>query len=707
MAEVVSCKVVAGIAIITVDNPPVNAIGQAVRRGLIEALAAAEADHEVKAVVVCGAGRTFIAGADIREFGKPPQPPLLPEVMAAFDSSPKPVTCVYHGTALGGGFELGLACTFRVAVAGAKLGLPEVNLGIIPGAGGTQRLPRLIGADRALEIITSARQIAAQEALELGIVDAIATDSDPAAAGIAFARKALAENRPLRPVSALEDKIAADRANPELFSRWRETLKKKARGRTAPLRAIDAVEAAVILPFEEGVKREREIYLECQASPQREGLVHAFFADREVTKIPGLEGVSPRIVERVGVIGGGTMGAGITVALLTSGLPVAMIERDEDSLARGRANVERILAGNVASGRMREDEKDRILAERFSGSTDYAACAEVDLVIEAAFEDMEVKTEIFRTLDAVAKPGAVLATNTSYLDIDEIAAVTSRPQDVIGLHFFSPAHIMKLLEIVVADKTAPELTATGFALAKRLRKVGVRAGVCDGFIGNRILAAYRKQADYLMADGASPYEIDAAIRAFGFPMGPYQVADLAGLDIGWATRKRLAPTRDPRERYVAIGDRICERGWYGQKTGRGFYLYPDGARAGTPDPEVDAIIAEERESAGITPRRFSEDEIIRRYLAAMINEGAKVVEDGIALRPLDVDVVLLYGYGFPRYRGGPMKYADMVGLDRVLADIRAFAEEDGFFWQPSQLLIELAQSGRKFDDLNRRDRNSS
>ncbi|MDJ0944839.1 MAG: 3-hydroxyacyl-CoA dehydrogenase NAD-binding domain-containing protein [Kiloniellales bacterium] len=690
------------IAIITVDNPPVNALSQAVRQGLDEAVAAAQAEAGVEALVVAGAGRTFIAGADIREFGKPPQPPSLPEVVNRMEAAEKPVIAALHGTALGGGLEVALGCHYRVAVPGAKVGLPEVSLGLIPGAGGTQRTPRLIGAETALELITSGRQVAAEEALALGLIDEVAEDADPVAAGLAFAETVLAEGRPVRRSGEVEERIAADRANPALFDEARKALEKKARGLFSPFKCVEAVEAAVTLPFAEGLKRERELFLECMDSPQRAGLIHAFFAEREVRKIPEST-ADPREIAAAGVIGGGTMGAGIAVALLTAGLPVTLVERDAESLARGRDNVARILDGGVKRGRMTAEARDALLDGKFATALDYSALAEVDLAIEAVFEDMAVKKQVFQRLDAALKPGAILASNTSYLDIDEIAAVTARPQDVIGLHFFSPAHVMKLLEVVVAEKTLPEIVASGFALARRLGKVAVRAGVCDGFIGNRILSVYRRQADYMVEDGASPYAIDAALLNFGFPMGPYAVADLAGLDIGWANRKRLAPTRDPEARYVEIADRICERGWFGQKTGRGYYLYAEGSRRGEPDPEVEAIIAEERAKKGITPRDFSEEEIVRRYLAAMINEGAKVVEEGIAPRPLDVDVTLLYGYGFPRWRGGPMKYADMQGLDRILADIRGFEAEDPRSWRPARLLVDLVERGETFDSLNRRD----
>lgn len=439
-------------------------------------------------------------------------------------------------------------------------------------------------------------------------------------------------------------------------------------------------------------------------SSQQEGLAHALFAEREAARIPEASAAAPRPVAAIAVIGGGTMGAGITVSALDAGLQVTMIERDQDSIARGQANVEKVYDGLIAKGRMTAEGKAAVMA-RYTPSTRYDDIAHVDLVIEAVFEDIEVKKAVFKELDRVCKSGAVLATNTSYLDIDAIAAATARPQDVIGLHFFSPAHIMKLLEIVVPARVSPDVVATAFELAKRMKKIPVRAGVCDGFIGNRILAVTKQAADYIMEDGASPYEIDEAVRGFGYPMGPFQVTDLAGGDIGWATRKRRRAAAlaagAPKARYVEVADRICERGWFGQKTGRGFYLYANGARTGMPDPEVLAIVDAERAKKGVTPRKFTPEEIMRRYMAAMVNEGAKVVEEGIALRPLDVDVTFLSGYGFPRHRGGPMKYADRVGLPQVLADLREFAKEDPLFWKPAPLLEKLVAEGRNFDSLNK------
>ena len=686
------------VLVVTIDNPPVNALGVAVRQGLLAAVEQAEADAAVQAVLIVGEGKAFIAGADIREFGQPAQPPSLPEVCNRIEACGKIVVAAIHGPALGGGLEVAMAAHYRVALPAAKLGLPEVNLGLLPGAGGTQRAPRLMGAKAAAGLMLGGQHLGAHAAFDAGLMDRVAQGTDPVAAGLQYAEELLAANAPVRRTRdlAIGDKAAA---LAELDALALDTAK-KTRGLFSPGKIVECVRAAVELPFDKGLARERALFVECLESPQRQGLIHAFFAERETAKIPEAKAAAPRPFAAIAVIGGGTMGAGITVSALDAGLQVTMIERDADSIARGQKNVEKVYDGLIAKGRMTPEAKAATLA-RYTPSTSYDDIANVDLVIEAVFEDIEVKKAVFKELDRVCKPGAVLATNTSYLDIDAIAAVTGRPQDVIGLHFFSPANIMKLLEIVVPAKVSADVVATAFELAKRMKKVPVRAGVCDGFIGNRILAVYKQAADYIMEDGASPYEIDEAVRGFGYPMGPFQVTDLAGGDIGWATRKRRAATRDPKARYVEVADRICERGWFGQKTGRGFYLYANGARTGMPDPEVLAIVDAERAKKGVTPRKFTPEEIMRRYMAAMVNEGAKVVEEGIALRPLDVDVTFLSGYGFPRHRGGPMKYADMVGLPQVLADLRDFAQEDPLFWKPAPLLEKLVAEGRNFDSLNK------
>lgn len=697
-ASVVQTRLDGEVLVVTVNNPPVNALGQAVRADLLAAVEQAAADAAVKAVLIVGEGKAFIAGADIREFGKPAMPPSLPEVCNAIEASGKLVVAAIHGAALGGGLEIALSAHYRLALPKAQLGLPEVNLGLLPGAGGTQRAPRVMGVKAATELMLSGKHLNAKAAVAAGLVDKLVEGDDALAAGLAYTRELLAAGGAVRRTRDIEiaDKMAA---LADLEALAIETAK-KARGLFSPMKIIECAKAAVELPFEQGLAKERELFLRCLESPQRQGLIHAFFAEREVSKIPEAKAAAPRAFAKLAIIGGGTMGAGITVAALDAGFPVIMIERDAESIARGQANVEKVYNGLIAKGRMTEEGKAAIMA-RYTPSTSYDDLKDVDLVIEAVFEDLDVKKAVFKELDRVCKPGSVLATNTSYLDIDAIAASTSRPQDVIGLHFFSPANIMKLLEIVVPAKVSADVVATAFELAKKLKKVPVRAGVCDGFIGNRILAVYKQAADYIMEDGASPYEIDEAVRAFGYPMGPFQVTDLAGGDIGWATRKRRAATRDPKARYVHVADRICERGWFGQKTGRGFYLYPQGARVGQPDPEVLAIVDEERAKKGVTPRKFTPEEIIRRYMASMVNEGAKVVEEGIALRPLDVDVTFISGYGFPRWRGGPLKWADMQGLDKILADIKEFEKEDPLFWKPAALLEKLVAEGKNFDSLNK------
>lgn len=686
------------ILVLTLNNPPVNALGVEIRRGLLAAIDSANDNPAVEAILLVGAGRHFCGGADIREFGQTPQAPALPEVVKRIEDSSKPVLAAIQGVALGGGLEVALAAHYRLATGSARLGLPEVLLGLLPGAGGTQRLPRLIGAKAALELMLSGRHLSAKEALDLGLVDRLGDSDDALAEGLAYMRQLLAQGataRRTRDAQALSEPAAQRQA----IDAARQQATQKSQGLLSPLHIIQAVEAALDQSFEDGLREERRLFLECLDSPQRAGLVHAFFAEREVLKAPETRAAAPRAIARVGVVGGGTMGAGIAVTVLDAGLEVTMIERDQDALNRGRGNVEKVYDTLIDKGRLTQADKAATLA-RFRASTDYQDLAQADLVIEAVFEDMAAKLAVFAELDRVCKAGAVLASNTSYLDINAIAQSVSRPADVIGLHFFSPANIMKLLEIVVPAKVATEVVATAFELAKQLRKVPVRAGVCDGFIGNRILAVYRQAADYMMEDGASPYQIDQALRDFGFPMGPFQVADLAGGDIGWATRQRKAATRDPRARYVQIADRLCERGWFGQKTGRGYYLYAQGPRSASQDPEVLAIIDAERARVGITPRAFSNAEILRRYMAAMINEGANVVHEGIALRPLDVDITLIHGYGFPRYRGGPLKYADQYGLPQVLADIREFAEEDPLFWTASPLLVQLVERGGNFDSLN-------
>ncbi|MDI3335095.1 3-hydroxyacyl-CoA dehydrogenase NAD-binding domain-containing protein [Defluviimonas aestuarii] len=696
MAETVRVSTTDGVMTVVIDNPPVNALGADLRSDLMTALREAAADTAVKVIVLAAAGRTWPAGADIREFGKPPRDPWLPEVCNAVAACPKPVIAAMHGNALGGGLELALAAHVRLADPGTRLGLPEVTLGILPGAGGTQRLPRLIGARSALGMMTSGLPIPAERALELGLIDAV-TEGGARLAAERLAAAHISGDASL-PSAAERPDHRKD------ASEWLAAVAEARKGLgisrlPAPPRIIDCVEAALLLPEEEGFAYERTAFDELVGTPEAAALRHAFLAERRAAHHPDLTGIKTREIAAIGVIGGGLMGSGIATACLAAGYRVTMIERDDQALTAGLARVATNRDRAVAKGRLSLADREAEWS-RMSGATGMAALAGADLVVEAVFEDEGVKSQIFAELDAVAKPGAILATNTSYLDVNRIAAATSRPGDVIGLHFFSPAHVMKLLEVVVADQTLPDVTATAFALAKRLGKVAVRAGVCDGFIGNRVLTAYRTATDFLLEDGASPYQVDRAMVGWGFPLGPYQVLDMAGLDISWARRTRLAEHRDPTERYVAIGDRLCELGWLGQKAGRGYYVYAEGSRAGAEDPEVLEIIAAERAAKGIEPRRIAEAEIQCRALAAMANEGARILEERIAARPSDIDLVMLTGYGFPRWRGGPMQMADQVGLLEMRDTLRDYAREDEAFWRPAALWDDLIKNGRKFADLN-------
>ena len=677
------------IAFIDIDNPPVNALSAAVRQGLAAAMAQLGQDNDAQIAVLSCAGRTFIAGADISEFGKPPVTPFLPDVVALIEASEKPIVAALHGTVLGGGLEVALGAHYRVALPGTRMGLPEVTLGLLPGAGGTQRLPRLVGADAAIDLITSGRQVDARKALELGLIDALAEDTDPRAAGETGALRLLSDGVGHRRLS----EIPAPQVDADMIDAWRAKVAKSARGQVAPLRALDTIVNGLTLPFDKGMAQERRAFLDLMQTPERAALIYAFFAERRAAQQDDLAGAAPRPVQRVGIVGGGTMGQGIAASALTAGLDVTLVERDEASAAKAAAGIGKMLEGAVKRGKLDAEAASRMQSQAFRAVSYYDPLAQVDLVIEAVFESLEVKQEVFRTLDRICRPGAVLATNTSYLDVNLVAGATTRPQDVIGLHFFSPANVMRLLEIVVADQTAPDVTATAFALARKMGKIGVRSGVCDGFIGNRMMLAYRTAADHLVLDGASPYQVDQAVVALGFPMGPYQVGDLAGLDIGYATRQRKAPTRDPRERMPVFADRLVESSRLGRKSGRGYYIYDEASPQGRPDPEMDGMLADIRTGLGITPRDFSTEEIQDRYMAAMVNEGAKILEEGIAARASDIDVVLLHGYGFPRWKGGPMHWADATGLDRIAADIARYAAEDPYFWQLSPLLARLAAEG--------------
>ena len=637
------------LAIVRIDNPPVNALSHAVRKGLANACDTLEKDGEIRTVILICEGRTFIAGADIREFGQEPKAPHLPDVISMIESSSKPWVAAIHGTALGGGCEVALGCTYRIAVPSAKFGLPEVNLGLIPGAGGTVRLPQITGVTAALEMVTTGKPVSAEKAQSLGLVDKIAEEGNLLGAAEQFAAglpEGSKENRTF---------VQADRSSLDQLN-WDdaiEAVQQKARGQLSPVEAALAIKDGVTLPRDQAFLRERERFVALKESEQSEALRHVFFAERQTTKIADIKGVSPRPVNQCGVIGGGTMGAGIASAMLLAGLDVTIIERDDEAATAGMSRVTKTLEASRSRGLISQQQLNEMQSS-FSTSTDYGALSSADLVIEAVFEDMDVKKHVFTALEKACRKDCILATNTSYLNANEIAESTKSPDRVLGLHFFSPAHIMKLVEIIKTDTVSPETLATGFALTKRLRKIPVLSGVCDGFIGNRILANYRKQCDYMLEDGASPQDIDLAMRNFGMAMGPFEMQDMAGLDIGWANRKRLAPTRDPNERYVKIADRICELGRFGQKTGSGWYEYPQGSRRGIPDPIVEQIIEEERKAAGIVPRSFTMAEIQRNILQAMVSEGQKILGEGIARSAADIDMVFILGYGFPRWRGGPM-----------------------------------------------------
>jgi len=651
MSSPVSYELQDNIGVIRVDNPPVNVLSHAVREGLLDAITTAGDDSSEAVVILC-AGRTFIAGADITEFGHPPQEPFLSDLFNTIEASSKLVIAAIHGTALGGGFETALASHYRCAVGSAKIGLPEVKLGLLPGAGGTQRTPRLAGVQASLDLLTSGVPITAALAAEAGLIDKI-IEGDLGAGAIAWAKELVANGAPIRRSS--EESVAAHEAS--IFDNYRASLERKARGQIAPGLIVDAIEAAATLPFDEGMAVECQAFMDCMASSQSAGMRHIFFAERQASKIEGLSKDTPRRdVNSVGIIGGGTMGGGIAMSFANAGIPVTMIEINDEALGRGLGIVERNYAGSVKRGKLSE-EKAAACRGLISGSTDYAALADVDLVIEAVFEDPELKKKIFAQLDAVCKPGAILATNTSYQDVDAIAAVTNRPQDVVGTHFFSPAHIMKLLEVVRGEKTADDVLATVMSLAKKIRKIAVVSGVCYGFIGNRMLQPYGKTAQLLLLEGASPQQVDTAMEAWGMAMGPLRVFDLAGLDIGYKAREALADDQKGDPESYRVPDLLVEAGRLGQKSGSGFYAYDENRRA-TPDPIVDELIATAAADLGVARREISDDEIVDRLISSLVDEGRKILDEGIAQRASDIDVVYVYGYGFPVARGGPMFYAD-------------------------------------------------
>jgi 3-hydroxyacyl-CoA dehydrogenase len=686
-----------GIAVLTLDNPPVNSLGIELRQALMAGVERANADPKVAAIVLIGSGAGFSGGADIREFGTPKAVahPNLRTVLSEIEDSAKPVIAAVGGVCMGGGLELALACHYRVGVPGGKVALPEVKLGLLPGAGGTQRLPRLLGVEAALNMIVSGAPVAAEKLKGTPLFDAFG-EGDLHDAALRFARRVIAEKMPPKKVRDLK----LDMPNAEAYFQFaRNTVKSVAGPYPAPLACIEAVAAAVEKPFEAGLKRERELFTTLMLSPESAALRHVFQAERAASHILDVpDETSSRSIAKVGVIGAGTMGGGITMSLINAGLPVVLLETQQDALDRGLANIRRNYQGALKKGKLDE----AALAQRLALITptlDYASLRDVDLVIEAVFENMDVKRKVFETLDGVIRPGAILASNTSALNLDEIANFTRRPQDVIGLHFFSPANVMRLLEVVRGAKTAKDVLATAMRLSKTMGKIAVVSGVCDGFIGNRMLARYGAAAHDLIMFGALPQQIDAALQDFGMAMGPFRVGDLAGLDIGWALRKRRSAEFPDRD-FSNVSDLLCEQGRFGQKTGAGWYRYEAGSRHPIPDPKVTAIIDEYRRKKGITPRSVSSQEIVERCIYALVNEGARILEDGIAQRASDIDLVYLNGYGFPAYRGGPMFFADQTGLHvvaRALEDIAAQPGSDTAFWTPAPLLTRLAHEGQTFN----------
>ncbi|QCG94339.1 3-hydroxyacyl-CoA dehydrogenase [Azospirillum sp. TSA2s] len=661
-----------GVAVIVIDNPPVNAGSTAVRRGLLDAVTTLAADPELEAAVLIGAGRTFIAGSDLREFGQPLEDPQLPAVIAAIEACAKPVVAALHGAALGGGFELALGCDARVAAPGTRVGLPEVTLGMIPGAGGTQRLPRLVGLSTAIALICEGRRLAAADALALGLVDALASDDGVEAvrtAAVAHARSLAG-----RKCRAADKPVPAEPA--EFIEAAAVAALRAGRGRPPVIEAIRAVRAAAERPRDEALAEERAVFQRLRLETEAFARRHLFFAERDAARLAELEGVAPRRLERIGVVGSGTMGTGIVIAALDAGLPVTLLENGAGALDTGLARLRDHYARRVDGGKLSAEAAGKRLAA-LEPTIDIAALATADLVIEAVFEDLEVKQDLFRRLDSVLAPGAVLASNTSYLDLDAIAAATSRPRDVVGLHFFSPANVMRLLEVVRGAKTSPDVLATALALAKRLGKLPVVAGNAFGFIGNRIYAAYRRQCEFLIEEGALPAGVDAALERFGFAMGPFAVADLSGLDIAWRMRRQQSATRDPAARYVEIPDRLCEAGRLGRKTGAGYYRYPPGAKRGETDPEVTALIEAASSAKGIVRRAIPDEEIVGRVLLTMVNEAACLLSEGVAARASDIDLVLVNGYGFPAWEGGPLFWATRQDPSWLRAELARLADLSG------------------------------
>ncbi len=687
------------IAVITLDNPPVNGLGQATRQGVVEGITKANADAAVKAIVISGGGKVFCGGADIREFNTPKASasPTLHEAIAALENSAKPVVAALHGVAMGGGLELALGAHYRVVAPGAQIALPEVKLGIVPGAGGTQRLPRVLGVETALRMITTGEPVKSEvlaKAPGQKLFDRL-IEGDLIEGALAFARDVSA----IRPLPSVRTLTAAAPADAAFFSGAKALLAKTARNLTAPQRCVDCVEAATKLGLDDGLAFERNVFVELVASTESKALRHAFFGERAASKIPGVPDDTPvRDIKRVAVIGAGTMGGGITMNFLNAGIPVTILETKQEALDRGLGIIRKNYEAQVSKGKLTQD-KYELRMNLLTPTLNYADIAQADLVIEAVFEEIGVKEAVFKQLDATMKPGAILASNTSTLDLNKIASFTQRPQDVIGLHFFSPANVMRLLEVVRGEKTANDVLATVMQLAKKIKKLAVVSGVCDGFIGNRMIEQYSRQAGFLLEEGATPEQVDEAVEKWGMAMGPFRMGDLAGNDIGWAIRKRRYVEK-PNMRYSKTADLLCEQGRYGQKTGAGWYDYEAGKRDPVPSAQVNDMLAAYRKEIGVTLRQIPDDEIVGRLVFSLVNEAAKILEEGIALRASDIDMVYLSGYGFPLFRGGPMFYADTVGLAKVVETFKAFQQnpqDDASFWQPAPLLAKLAAEGKTFN----------
>ena len=699
MSEVVSYEVRGSIGLIQINNPPVNAlsVNKGVLQGLLDAIKSGDHDPQVNAFLLIGGGKNFSGGADISEFGKPKAPGMatLSDLLDYMDTVTKPIVAALSGPTMGGGFELSLTCHYRLASQEAIVGLPEVKLGILPGAGGTQRLPRIIGAEQALELITSGAFVSAQNAKTLGIVDEI-IDEELLEGSIRWIKRALRSGLPVARVSERSVKTNAD---PEAFiTKARAVAEKKWRGYPAPLRIVECIDAAINKPFKEGMQIERKNIEALIPTDESKSLRHLFFAERQANKVDGITKEVPIAkIKSVSVIGAGTMGTGIAMNFLNVGIPVTIIDTNDETLQKGIDTIKGNYLSTVEKGRLSTEDRDRRVA-LLNGSTTVSSVSESDLVVEAVYEEMTIKKAIFLELDSVAKPSAILATNTSTLDVNEIASVTQRPEQVIGLHFFSPANVMQLLEVVRADKTSQEVVATSMSLAKKIKKIPVCVGVCDGFVGNRMIHTYLREAEYLIEEGALPQQVDHAIESFGFAMGPFRMCDLAGLDIGWAIRKRRKSEGLVSKRYVSIPDQLCERGWFGQKTGGGYYTYESGSRVPIVNPEVNAIVENASSEKGITRRTIEANEIVDRLMYALINEGAGILAEGVAQRASDIDVIYAAGYGFPRYRGGPMFYAQTIGLSNVVEGIEGYSNQaHGEHWQVSPFLSDLVQKNQTFE----------